>query len=87
MNFYWITNTEKTQELEKSYLDLEYKLRSKITRFVLERLDNECDGDLSSFHFNVDMVLKKITISEKTPEEFRLKLLPDFDDEISFNCC
>lgn len=87
MNFYWITSTENSQELEKSYVDLEYKLRSRITRFVLDRLENECDGDLSSLHFNVDMVLKKITISDKTPEEFRLKLLPDFDAEISLNCC
>lgn len=87
MNFNWITGTEHTQELEKVYLDLEYTLRSKITRYLLERLENECDGDFSSFYFDVDMVAKKITISEKTPEEFRRKLLADFEKEISYNCC
>lgn len=87
MNFNWITETEKSQELEKSYVDIEYALRSKITRYLLERLENECAGDFSSFYFNVDMVQRKVTISEKTPEALRTKLLPDFESVISYDCC
>ncbi len=50
------------------------------------RLDNECEGDFSSFYFDVDMIEKKITISDKTPERFRQLLLPDFDQEIGYDC-
>lgn len=87
MNFNWKTDTENTKELSKSLLNLEYTLRTKITRYLLQRLENECDGDFSSFHFDVDMIAKKITISEKTPELFRVKLLPDFEKEIGHDCC
>lgn len=87
MNFNWITNKENTRGLDKNHLDIEYRLRSKITRYLLERVDNECAGDFSSFYFNVDMVHKKITISEKTPVALRVKLLPDFEKEIGCNCC
>lgn len=86
MNFNWITDEANTQELEIKYLDIEYKLRSKITRYLLERLDNECDEDFTSFHFNVDMVHKKITISKKTPAALRIKLVSDFEKEMSCNC-
>lgn len=51
------------------------------------RLDNEYEDDFSSFHFDVDMIAKKITISDKTPEHFRQLLLPDFDQEIGYDCC
>lgn len=51
------------------------------------RLDNECDGDFSSFYFDVDMITKKITISDKTPERLRQIILADFEKEIGYDCC
>lgn len=51
------------------------------------RLDNECDGDFSSFYFDVDMIAKKISISDKTPERFRQIILADFEKEIGYDCC
>lgn len=87
MNFNWIIDNTNTKPLQKSHLDLEYSLRAKITRYLLMRLDNECEGDFSSFYFDVDMIEKKITISDKTSERFRQLLLPDFDQEIGCDCC
>ncbi len=87
MKFNWITGSPTSLVNEKSYLELEYRLRHKITKYLMQRLENECEGDFSSFHFNIDMIQKKITIGEETPENYRYVLLKDFDQEISCNCC
>lgn len=87
MKFNWITGSPTSLTNEKSNLELEYSLRRKITKYLLQRIDNECEGDFSSFHFNVDLVQKKITISDETPENYRAILLTDFEQEIGHNCC
>ncbi|MFX0555240.1 hypothetical protein ACOCEA_00480 [Maribacter sp. CXY002] len=87
MTFNWIITPDTNEEQKERYLHLEYQLRHKITKYLLERLENECEGDFSSFYFDVDMLTKKKSISEQTPLKYRKILLPDFDQEISKKCC
>ncbi|MEM9000466.1 MAG: hypothetical protein AAGB24_09390 [Bacteroidota bacterium] len=47
------------------------------------RLENECCGDFSCFHFDVDMATKRVWISDKTPKQYSDKIRRDFDVEIN----
>ena len=87
MKFNWILDEAADEKLKKFCIELEYQLRPKITRFLMARLDNECDGDFSAFHFDVNMITKNITLSERTPREYLQRIQSDFDREINFDCC
>lgn len=87
MHFNWIMNGDQNDVDKKSLIDLEYRLRPRITRFLMERLEQECSGDFSSFHFDVDMVSKEIRIADKTPQGLAIKVSEDFKNLISSNCC
>ncbi|MBO0343505.1 MAG: hypothetical protein VX798_10450 [Bacteroidota bacterium] len=50
-------------------------------RFLLSRLD--VDTDFSMFYFDVDVDKKWVSISEKTPQEYMLKISSDFDQTIN----
>jgi hypothetical protein len=85
MQFHWNSKNHLDQELHKFCIELEFILRPVITRFLIARLERECDGDFSRFHFNIDLNARQITISDKTPAFFRSKISSEFDLEINRN--
>lgn len=85
MKFQWKSVNHIDEDLFKLCVELEYKLRPIITRFLIVRLERECSGDFSSFHFDVDLSAREITISDKTPSKFAKKIQRDFELEINRN--
>ena len=81
MKFNWISEKEIDETLRKSCIDLEYRLRPRITRFLMDRVEYECQGDFSSFHFDVYLNSGKIRISRKTPIRLTQKISPEFQRE------
>jgi hypothetical protein len=53
----------------------------------MARLENECGGDFSCFHFDVDLITNNIRISPKTPVHFSSIIQLDFEKEINSSCC
>ncbi|WP_297765463.1 hypothetical protein [uncultured Muriicola sp.] len=87
MKFNWIISRDIDDDFRRYCIDLEYKLRPKITKFLMSRLDEEFGGDYSCFHFDVDMVTENISISNKTPVEYISLFSSDFEREINGTCC
>lgn len=78
MTFNWIIGQDADPSHKKLCIDLEYRLRPRITRFLMERLERELRGDFSSFHFDVDLSRREIRISEKTPVRYARQVAEDF---------
>ena len=70
MKFNWIFSKDADPNQTKRCIDLEYQLRPRITRFLLERFENECCGDFSCFHFDIFVETEKVTMGKNTPEEY-----------------
>ena len=87
MKFHWILKDEQGQVDQKELIELEYQLRPRITRYIMDTLGFDCCDDFSCFHFDVDMVRREIRISDKTPVEYSKLLSIGFRDEIGANCC
>lgn len=87
MHFHWIFNGEQEDLDHKELINLEYQLRPRITRYLMDRLGFDFCDDFSCFHFDVDMVRREVRISERTPEEYATLLGVDFIREIGANCC
>jgi hypothetical protein len=83
MRFNWISEKEIDDSLRELCIDLEYRLRPRLTRFLMDHLDNECEGDFSSFYFDVDLTSGKLCISRKTPLGLTQKIAADFHREFS----
>ncbi|MDC6366707.1 MULTISPECIES: hypothetical protein [Flavobacteriaceae] len=83
MKFNWLISGDTNPAVKKACIDLEYHLRPKITKFLLSKLDSECCGDFSCFHFDVDMDNQWVSISEKTPKEYIDKLQAEFHQAIN----
>ncbi|WP_036379563.1 hypothetical protein [Muricauda sp. MAR_2010_75] len=83
MKFNWVISGENDQAVKKACIDMEYRLRPKITKFLLKKLDGDFSGDFSCFHFDVDMKNHWVWISNKTPQRFIEKIKADFDQEIN----
>jgi hypothetical protein len=83
MKFQWNSVNHIDEDLYKFCIELEFKLRPIITRFLISRLERETSGDFSSFYFDIDLNAGQITISEKTPPRYRMKILREFDREIN----
>ncbi len=83
MKFNWISEREIDDSLRKFCIELEYRLRPKITRFLMERLEYECRGDFSSFHFDVDLTQKKLRIGQNTPVQLARIIASDFHQEFN----
>jgi len=83
MKFQWNSVNHINEELHKFCVELEYKLRPRITRFLISRLEKETSGDFSNFYFDIDLNLGQISISDKTPRKFRKKIGKEFDHEIN----
>ncbi len=87
MTFNWIIGKDSDAALQRRCVDLEYRLRPRITRFLMERLERELRGDFSLFHFDVDLVRSEIRISDKTPAKYVHRLSCDFMKEIGIDRC
>lgn len=87
MKFNWIIADDMDDEFRKFCVDLEYKLRPRITKFLMSRFDEECCEDFSCFHFDLDLINMTIRISEKTPQHYVQRMYSDFEQEISQSCC
>ncbi|MEW2923155.1 MULTISPECIES: hypothetical protein [Flavobacteriaceae] len=83
MKFNWVISGETDQAVKKACIDMEYRLRPKITKFLLKKLDGDFSGDFSIFHFDVDVQNRWVWISNKTPQRFIEKIKSDFDREIN----
>lgn len=83
VKFNWLYSENASPAMKRACIDLEYSLRPRITKFLLTRVDGECCGDFSCYHFDVDVKRNWVWISEKTPKECIKKILPDFDIEIN----
>jgi hypothetical protein len=87
VHFHWIPKKDQDQIDQKELIDLEYQLRPRITRFIMDTLGFDCCDDFSCFHFELDMEKREIRISDQTPEEYSKLLRMGFHDEIGANCC
>ncbi len=85
MKFNWTSVNEVDESFKKLCIDLEYKLRPKITRFLMARLENECGGDFSCFHFDVDIEKMVVSIVRPTPLKFKRIIATEFEKEINQN--
>jgi len=83
VKFKWILSGNLDASAKRACIDLEYKLRPRITKFLLSKFDGDCCADFSCFHFDVDMDNQWIWISNKTPAEHIKKISADFDAEIN----
>ncbi len=85
MKFNWKTVNEFDDKVQKLCIDLEYKLRPKITHFLMTRLEQECSGDFSCFHFDVDLENFYVSIARPTPLKYKKIIATEFDLEINQN--
>ncbi len=82
MTFNWITGREIDEKLHRLCIELEYEFRPKIIKFLIANFDMECCSDFSCFHFNVDLVSKKVTLSDDTPLLYLQQIKPDFNKKM-----
>ncbi|MGB5237155.1 MAG: hypothetical protein WBN59_05930 [Flavobacteriaceae bacterium] len=85
MKFNWNSVYEFDDKVKKFCIDLEYKLRPRITHFLMAHMEKECSGDFSCFYFDVDLEKLYVTIARPTPLEFKRKIAAEFDREINQN--
>ena len=85
MHFNWVTNLPKDQRFNRLSIELEYELRPRITKYLMQKFEQECCGDFSCFYFEVDVNTQWVRVSRDTPEEYRKVIEPDFDAEINGN--
>ncbi|MEO1485869.1 MAG: hypothetical protein AAFU57_08985 [Bacteroidota bacterium] len=83
MKFNWVISGETDAAVKRACIDLEYRLRPRITKFLMSRLDAECCGNFSCFYFDVDLENKNVSISEKTPKDYIDQIRDDFEIEIN----
>ncbi|SHJ20057.1 hypothetical protein [Pseudozobellia thermophila] len=85
MTINWIVGAEADENLKRYCVDFEYRLRPKITKYLISRLDPDYCSDFSCFQFDVDLPGRCIRLSDKTPSRYYCLLEPDFEREIDFN--
>lgn len=87
MKFNWIIGQETDEKLHRFCIELEYRLRPRITKFLISRLDLESWADFTCFHFDIDLATKCVTLSDSTPRHYLQQIKSDFESEIGQNCC
>ena len=87
MTFNWITNGIQDPDQKRYCIELEYQLRPRITKFLMDNLEPDHDGDFSDFHFDVDLPRRQIRISDKTPATYVNQVVCQFMQEIGMDCC
>ena len=81
MTFNWVFSGDDNPALQRTCIDMEYSLRPRIMRFLLSKFD--VDADFTNFYFDVNVDKQWVSISEKTPKEYAIKISPDFDQAIN----
>lgn len=81
MKFNWIFTKEADNRQRKRCIDLEYQLRPRIIKFLLEQFDNEdcCDDSFSCFHFDVYVETEMVYMGEDTPDNYLSTMADQFD--------
>ena len=87
MKFNWIVGNTADEQLQRFCIDLEYQLRPRIVKFLIEKFDHDCCSDFSCFHFDVDLQRNLITLANSTPEQYRREIESDFNKCIGTDCC
>jgi hypothetical protein len=82
MTFNWILDQRTAPSDRRICIDLEYRLRPKITRFLMEHFERELRGDFSDFCFDVDLIRNEIRFSNQTPIEYIRKVTVAFLKEL-----
>ena len=85
MKFHWVGMNPKDRTTQKLRIELEYDLQSKITKFLMKRFEQECEGDFSAFEFNIDPFLPGINISTQTPAIWVEAIREDFENRINIS--
>jgi len=85
MKFHWVGVDVKDRNAKKLCIELEYDLQSKITKFLMKRLEDECQGDFSAFEFDVDPFQAQILIRENTPALWAEVIREDFEKRINLS--
>ncbi|TMU57440.1 hypothetical protein [Flagellimonas algicola] len=83
MKFNWLISGTPDPATKKVCIDLEYRLRPRITKFLLSQFDGDHLLDFSKFHFDVDLKNEWVWISEDTPYDIIEKIKADFDRDIN----
>lgn len=83
MRFRWTAGQGVGEAGYRFCLDLEYKLRSRITRFLIDRLDQEELPDFSNFIFDVDLCNSRVSLSPETRTLLDPHFCMAFDREIN----
>ncbi|QLG46156.1 hypothetical protein [Costertonia aggregata] len=85
MKFNWIIGEDSDEKLKKYCIDMEYRLRPRIMKFLIEKLDDiDCCSDFSCFYFDIDVVCNRVTVSSPTPQKYLQIIKADFEREIGF---
>ncbi|TKD61810.1 hypothetical protein [Flavobacterium sp. ASW18X] len=79
MKINWIYNPTTREAQEKKRIELEYLIRPKLFRYLLEHFDQDCSGDFSSFSFNVHIESGKIEVAKETPLKYRENNFKNFE--------
>ena len=82
MTINWILGDEVEETLHHYCVELEYKLRPKIVKFLISRLDPDCSVDFSCFQFDIDIEGRSIGISNTTPHQYYSLIEADFPKPI-----
>ncbi|AYN68893.1 hypothetical protein D1013_16655 [Euzebyella marina] len=82
MKINWIINTNGDETLHQYCVELEYRLRPKIIKFLISRIDPDCCFDFSCFHFDIDVVGRKIQLSKETPKQYYTLIEAEFPKKI-----
>ena len=85
MKFHWVGVSPKDRNAKKLCIELEYDLQSKITKFLMKRLEAECQGDFSAFEFDVDPIRTQIAIGKNTPAIWAEVIREDFQKRINLS--
>lgn len=82
VNFNWILDHDASPDEQRTCIEMEYRLRPRITRFLMRHFERELKGDFSSFYFDIDFKTRQIRISDKTPVKYIQQIAPYFMSEI-----
>jgi hypothetical protein len=75
MQINWLRTTKKKEEDIRSLIMEEYKFRLRVTKLLLNRINDHEEADLDRISFDFDTVTKSFTLSESTPEPLYSRLL------------
>lgn len=83
MRFRWTADQGISEAGYRFCVDLEYKLRSRITRFFIQHLGADESLDFSRFIFEVDLENSQIRLAPETRELLDPRFCMEFDREIN----